>query len=269
MTGAIFKETLRRTWLQMFIWGVGFGLMGLLIIAMVPDATGLQAMMDLLDDFPPFLLRMAGVGDDLAYVGTPEGYIMVGFFGKVLLFFAVYPVLMGLRVTVNEENDGTMDMLLSLPVPRWQIIVEKFVAYFLSVIGVIAIFYVGLVIGNEISGIGLDMAAIGEASINIIPAMTFILALTTLIGAFIGDRRKAVIFAGSFVFASFMLDTAGATFKDSFLEALSFFSFFHYYDSIEVASNGTVWLNVIGLLIFSIGMIAAALWAFDRRDIAS
>lgn len=60
---------------------------------------------------------------------TPEGIVAVSFFGKFALLFTAYPVVMGMRVTSNEEDDGILDVLLSLPVARWQVILEKFAAH--------------------------------------------------------------------------------------------------------------------------------------------
>jgi ABC-2 type transport system permease protein len=91
---------------------------------------------------PPIILRAVGVGDDLNYFASPEGFVAVGFFGKTLLVLAAYPVVMGLRVTVNEEDSGTIDVLLSLPVARWRVILEKFLAYVVTLVVIVAVLYV-------------------------------------------------------------------------------------------------------------------------------
>ena len=128
MIGAVFKETLKRTWLQMFYWGIGLAAMGTLVVLFVPMFKSLD-LVKMMDSLPEFMTGMLGI-QDKAVLGTPEGIIAVGFFGKVGFFFAVYPAVMGMRVTTNEEADGIMDILLSLPIPRWQMILEKFKKFF-------------------------------------------------------------------------------------------------------------------------------------------
>ncbi len=267
MLGAVYKETLRQTWMQVLIWGAAFGALGILTIALVPDARGLAAMVELMESMPPFLVRMAGAGDDLAFMGTPEGFITVGFFGKALLFFAAYPVIMGLRVTINEEGNGTMDTLMSLPLLRWQMVLEKFTAYFTTLIMLVVLFLVCMIGGNALFDTGMSVEGLFNASIAIVPNMTFILAITTLAGAFIRERRQAVMVAVGFVIASFLVDTIGATAQGTILEQLRALSFFSYYDSTSVMQDGIVWAHVIVMFGLTALAIGASLWAFQRRDI--
>ena len=98
--------------------------MALLIVLMVP-LFDMQAMSALLESFPPVILAMVGVGDDLAVFTSNEGFVALGFFGKSALIFAVYPVVMGMRISANEEDEGTSDVLLSLPISRAQVMVEE------------------------------------------------------------------------------------------------------------------------------------------------
>ena len=41
---------------------------------------------------------------------------------------------MGMRVTANEEDSGILDVVLSLPVRRWQVMVEKIAAYLVTIV---------------------------------------------------------------------------------------------------------------------------------------
>ena len=138
MIGSVFLETLKTTWKQMVYWGVGLAAMALLVVIMVP-LFSMQDMRKLLESFPPVILAMIGVGGDLEIFATNEGFVAIGFFGKSALIFAVYPVVMGMRITANEEDSGTMDVLLSLPIDRARVIVEKFLAYGVTCIGVVVL----------------------------------------------------------------------------------------------------------------------------------
>ena len=117
MIGSVFLETWRQTWRQMLYWGLGLASLGLLVVLMVP-LFDMQDMKELLESFPPFVLALIGVGSNLEIFATNEGFVAVGFFGKSALIFAVYPVVMGMRITADDEDSGIMDVLLSLPVQR-------------------------------------------------------------------------------------------------------------------------------------------------------
>lgn len=267
MKGAIFKEILRQSWLQMLYWGGGLGLMGLFVVMIVPDAQGLQAMMDFFARLPPFLMQAVGVGDDITYLATPEGFITVGFFGKTLTMLAVYPIVMGLRVTVFEEDNGTMDMLLSLPIPRWQVLVEKFLAYTVTLIVIIALIFAGLWAGAQLVDYQLNVGRLALTTLNVLPSMLFILAFTIMIGAVIRGKKLAIGITAAFVMGSFMLDTIADMAMGSPAENIKWISFYNYYDSTSVMKSGIVWGNVGLLLAITVLMLGASLWLFQRRDV--
>lgn len=267
MFGIVFRDTLRHTSRLIAFIGGGLGFMGLFMVLILPDATGLQQMTDFFSTIPPIILAAAGVGDNLPLLATPEGFIAMGLFSKFLLFFAAYSVIIGLDVTANEEDEGTLDVVLSWPVPRWQIIAEKFAAYTVSILLITAPMFVGIWLGTYFTDITLNLGTMAQLVATLFPAMTLVLAFTVLIGAFIGRKRWVVFITTSFVIGSFMLQTVGAVAKGSIAENVRYISFFSYVDVGEVVAKGLSIANVAGLLAISIVMIIAAMWAFERRDI--
>lgn len=267
MNRAVFNETWRQTWLQAILWGIGLGAMGFLVVLMIPDAEGLKQMRDLIASLPPIMVRAIGVGDDLDFITTPEGFIAVGFFGKTLLILAAYPVIVGLRVTSVEEHNGTMDILLSFPLKRWQVVLQKFVAYTITAGIVIVWLFVGMLVGQVVTGLSLNMGRIAQTILNTLPCLAVILAFTTLIGAMINNRRLVIGISTIFVLGSFMLDTVGQLAKGTFAEELRALSFFRYYDSTGVMQHGLSVGNFLLLLAVAGLMVSASLVAFQRRDV--
>jgi ABC-2 type transport system permease protein len=240
--------------------------MAFLVVVMVPDVTALNQMVKFLETLPPFLLHAVGAGDDLTWVATPDGFIAVGFMGKALLLFAAYPVLMGLRVTAGEE-DGTLDVLLALPVPRWRVLVEKTLAYILTTVVIVVIMFGGLWLGTVISGVQVNLGAMAAAMVNVLPGTILVLAFTILIAAFNGSRRRVLLTAAAFVIVSFMLDTVGAMATGSWAESLRGISFFSYFDVPGVVRHGLIWGDIAVLLGAAALMFGLSLWRFQRRDV--
>ena len=266
MTGSVFLETLRQTWRQMLYWGLGLASLGLLVVLMVP-LFDMQDMKELLESFPPFILALIGIGSDLEIFATNEGFVAVGFFGKSALIFAVYPVVMGMRVTADDEDSGIMDVLLSLPVPRMQMVIEKFAAYALSIVGVVAMIYLGMTFGVAISGVELDMSRLTEVILYLIPVMIFVMAVTMCIAAFVRRRQVALGIVTAFVIASFMLQTIGALAEDTIAEPIGRISFFTYYNAANIMTDGFVWAHIIGLAGLSLVLLVFSLYRYERRDI--
>ena len=267
MIGSVFHETLKQTWKQMVYWGVGLAAMALLVVLMVP-LFDMQAMSALLESFPPVILAMVGVGDDLAVFTSNEGFVALGFFGKSALIFAVYPVVMGMRISANEEDEGTSDVLLSLPISRAQVMVEKFLAYAVSVVGVVVLIYLGLYAGVILGGVELDVALLAEVTFYLIPLMVFVMAATMLIAVLVRRRTVALGIVTAFVIISYMLQTIGAAAEGTVAESVGAISFLTYYNTGEILSQGFIWPHIAGFVGLSVIMLLAALYRYEQREIA-
>ena len=267
MIGSVFLETYKQTWKQMIYWGVGLAAMALLVILMLP-LFDMQQMKDLLASFPPIILAMIGVGQELEIFATNEGFVAVGFFGKSLLIFAVYPVVMGMRITANEEDSGTMDMLLSLPIQRARVVIEKFLAYGVSIIGVVLLIYFGMHLGVLIGGVELDVARLAEVTFYLIPLMLFVMAVTLLIGVVVRRRQVALGIITAYIIASYMLQTIGLAAEGTVAEPIGSVSFFTYYNAGDILTQGFIWPHIAGFVVLTAALLLASLHRYERRDIA-
>ena len=267
MIGSVFLETFKQTWKQMVYWGMGLAAMALLIVLMVP-LFDMQQMKELLASFPPIVLAMIGVGSELDIFATNEGFVAIGFFGKSALIFAVYPVVMGMRITANEEDSGIMDVVLSLPVERARVVVEKFLAYSVSIIGVVVLIYLGLHLGAVLGGIELDVARLAEVTFYLIPLMVFVMAVTMFIAVIVRRRQVALGIITAFVIVSYMLQTIGTAAEGTVAESVGSVSFLTYYNAGDILSQGFIWPHIAGYLLLAGVLLVASLYRYERRDIA-
>jgi ABC-2 type transport system permease protein len=266
MRGSIFIETFKQTWKQMVYWGLGLASMGLLVVIMVP-MFDMQQMRDLLRSLPPMMLAMIGIGKELELFATAEGFVAMGFFGKFALIFAVYPVVMGMRITANDEDEGIMDMVLSLPVQRMWVIIERFAAYTVSIIGVVVMIYIAMTFGVAISGVKLNMTELTNVIIMLVPVLTFVMAFTMLVATIVRRRQVALGIITAFVVASFMIQTLGAMAEDTFAEPIGWVSFFTYYNAGKILGDGLVLAHIAGLLTLSLVLVGLSINRFERRDV--
>ena len=222
MNGAVFTETLKQNWKQTIYWGIGLGAMVTIVVLMVPFFDGAE-FVKLVESLPPALMRAAGVGDDASILATTEGFIAVGFFGKLALIFAVFPIVMGLKVISNEEDDGIMDSVLSLPIDRKQLIVEKFLAFMVMNAVVVVMIFIGLWIGVQAVSVDVEvnMQPLTDMVIQLMPILSFLLAVTIFVGALIPNRTLALGILTAFVVASFMIQTVGSMVEGGLGEAIT------------------------------------------------
>jgi ABC-2 type transport system permease protein len=267
MTGAVFKNTLKRNWRSMLSWGIGLGLIGYLQVALLPNTDSLQQMANLMETLPPVLLQAIG-GADVAAIATPEGYLSFRYFGLMVIVFAVYAINAGLNVTATEEDKGILDVVLSQPLPRWRLVIEKFLAYALLIVGIIVISFLGLWLGVvSAPAFSIDTIKLLQGSVNFLPSTLLVLAATMLIAALTRRRGTAATLATMFLVGSYFLDFLGRTVSETIINSLSVFSFFTYYDGGNVMQHGLNWGNVVLLVGTTALLTACAVWAFQRRDI--
>ncbi|HVU14851.1 MAG TPA: ABC transporter permease subunit [Phototrophicaceae bacterium] len=267
MTGVVLLNTLRRNWRQAIYWGISIGILGYYVIVLVPNMDTLKQYEDLVAKMPPLMLKAFGLSD-AAQMATPAGFLGFGFFSYMLLVLATYAVLAGLSITSSEEDRGILDVLLSLPIPRWRIIIERLIAYTLILIVMLVITFAGLWIGAATTpGLNLDLGRLLAATVNMLPATLLVLAFTALAGAVARTRTLAIGVATVFVVASYFIDFLGAAASGTFFDSLRVISFYSWYNGGQIMFTGLEAGRVLLLLAVALICALGSLWFFQRRDI--
>ncbi len=266
MAGVIFQDTLKHNWRGALYWGIGIGLLGFYLFVVIPDIEALKQYAGLIEALPPAMMQFFGVGSAAA-IATPEGFLSFGFFGYALLIMAVYTVMAGLEVTANEEEEGIMDVMLSLPVPRWRLVIEKLGCHLLLTTVVVALGLVGLLIGMSLSALEVDVLKLVWGSLNMLPSLWLMTIITAFISAIIRRRSTTTAIAAAFVIASYFINFIGQMAPKTLAETVSYLSFFRYYDAEGVMMDGLNLGNMGLLLGAGVLLVLGALWAFERRDI--
>lgn len=251
----------------MLVWAIGIGLISAMQILILPDVDLLKQFAAIVETMPPFMLN-ALAGGDGAFLATPEGYLAARFYSLALLIFAVYALLAGLNVTSNEEDRGILDMVLSLPIPRWRLVLERLAAYALLLVGMVLITFGMIWTSLQLTPVlEIDTGRIFASTINILPGALLVLAFTALVGALMRSRGMAVALAVIFVIGSFFINFIAAMASTSLMATLKALSFYTYYDSTNVMKSGlqpgSIALLLAAAAVFTVG----AIWSFERRDI--
>jgi ABC-2 type transport system permease protein len=228
----------------------------------------MKATAEAISKMPPIVLQLVG-GGDITFLASPAGYLNNQYFAIILVIFGVYAIIAGLNITANEEDKGILDVLLSLPVPRWRVIVEKFLAYSVLASGVIVISTIILYLSVQITpSVNIPTPKLLEASFSILPGTLIVLAFTTFVATLVRRRNQAATIAVVFLIGSWFIDIIGRTVTTSFLNTARVVSFYAYYDTASVLQHGLSMRNIAVPLAATVVLMVGALWAFQRRNIA-
>lgn len=270
MTGAIFTEQLKQSWRQMLYYGIGLAFLAFYMFAMNQDSSLAESYGELLGAMPPAMLEMLGVGDIAEGVLTPEGFIAFGalLYGNIIM--VVFAVAGGLNIIASEEDSGSIDVLLALPIPRWQVIIEKYLAYSILILGVAFIQYAGFLAGRMVTPVEVvvDMNKLLMGVINEIPAGLSVMAITVFFTSIFSRKAISTGVASGFMLVSYVLFTMGNLLtEDSAGKIIGNFSIWTYFDSQMVMRDGLQVANVGLLLGLAIAFLALSVFAFERRDV--
>ncbi len=269
MAWITFTETLRRGWVSAIYWGIGLAVWAVTMVLFFQDIETLEAYGAILDSMPPALLSAFGIEGAETFT-TPEGILGYGYFFYAILILAVYAVLAGLGVSAGDEDSGILDMVLSQPLPRWRLMVEKTLAFGVLIGFIVLIATVALAVAMPISTLAaeLSLSRVLAASVAMVIIGVMVLSVTVFLGALLRRRARAAAAAGTFVAASFMLDSVGAAIGGDIETLFSALSFFDAYSGTTILVHGVNWGAMLLIAGVSVALMAAALWRFDRRDLA-
>ena len=182
-------------------------------------------------------------------------------FGIALLLLAGYAVVQVSRWS-TQDQEGRVELLLSAPISRMRIVVERALEFAVASALIVAGGYIGLVAKAPSSGLNLDPGHLLTASALLWP---FALAFGGL-GVAVASRwpRIAVPFLSTFAAVEYFLGDLAPLFK--FPDWVANLSVFHLYGNPVV--GGFSWTPALSMtLVFLVGF-AAALVLVRQRDVA-
>jgi ABC-2 type transport system permease protein len=258
----VYLKTLREFRVGIFGWGIGTGLLIYIVLASFPSlVTTAQARASLVALAQSFNWLSAPIAVD-----TPGGYATFKYGGTILLI-GIWALSTGSRVLRGEEEQGRLDVLLSVPESRLRLAIEKLAAIWTALLAmgllIALITYVG---GTR----ALAGYAFGEASLfalNIVLTCAVFAGLALFISQFTQERGTAAGLTGALFVLAILLDMVHRVIKDT--EWISQLSPVYYYNLNKPLVPG--WsVNLLGygvLLGSAIVLSAAAVYLFVRRDV--
>jgi ABC-type transport system involved in multi-copper enzyme maturation permease subunit len=231
-----------------------------------------------LEDFSAQLLQLrffrtmvqALLGSDLGQVIGPDSVVAIAWVHPVVLALSwTLAVALATRSPAGEVDRGTVDVLLGLPVSRWQVHAAE--GAFLGLAG-LAMTVLGL-LGHRLGLLGLAPADRPGTAVLLAIACNFYclyLAVAGLACAFsaASDRRgRAVAAVFAVLLASFLLNFLAVFWAPA--KTIAFLSLLEYYRPLQVLREGASLADMAVLLgIAAVAWTAAGAW-FARRDICT
>ena len=245
-------------------WGIAVAAVVLMYSSFFPSieesAADLQAY---LDNLPEAIRNLVAAED----YSSPVGYLQAEFFNTMgPLLVLIFAIGSGARAIAGEEEAGTLDLLLSTPVLRRQVLATKALAIAVAatVLGAVAAIVVGVV--GPLFDLSVPLGDVVTACVMLALLGIAFGAIAFAVGAATGHRVIANAVAGSLAVVSLILNALGPTVD--WLRPLRPLSPFRWYQEPGPLEAGFHAPNVAVLVGIVIVGYAVAFVTFDRRDLA-
>jgi len=260
----VLLKTLRDQRRALMWWSIGIAAMVLFTVPFYPSLRDQAESLNKYMEEMPEALRAIFIGQ-VEDITSPEGFLNSQIFVFMApLLFSILAVGAGARAIAGEERAGTLDLLLSTPVPRRRVVVHTFAAM------VVAVFVVGLVLWGSlaVSGAIWDVgvpASRTAAAVGTVVLLGLVFgSLALAIGSATGSRGSAIGVAAAVGIAAYLVNSL-APVVDLF-DDLKVVSPFNYY-GLPLARGFDV-ADAVVLVSASLVLLAAAVVGFEGRDLA-
>lgn len=165
-------------------------------------------------------------------------------------------------------ENGTMEMLLSLPVRRTNLIlriwtISIIIIFFLVILALTGIFSGVMIFDNINSEFTEKVLRIG---INLFFLMMVFLSFSLMISTFMRESGKAVSISAITILVFYFIDILSSLWKP--IEFFRPFNIFYYYQPQKLlVGQRTLTDNLPVLIILSFIFLLISLWQFKKRDI--
>lgn len=241
-------------------WGVPLGLWSAFVVAIYPSIEA--ALTKAVRNYPQALKEAFGIGT----LTTVEQYLHAEMLSLIVPlvvgYLAVRSIASGLS---GAAESGRLDVVLSAPVTRWQLVAAGFAATAIELALVLAFALALAMIGSLLSGAGLRFGPALAGYANCWPLGLMFAGLGIVVTGW--SLRTSVVtgaVAGVLV-AMYVIDVVGRL--DPSLDWIRYVSVFRYYGN--AIDTGIDPLSFFGVTVVAVGLATLGAVLFERRDLAA
>ncbi len=265
MMPVIFGKTLGDRRRAVVGYGLGLVALALWLGVLFPVMRESDGFVEFMDNLPSGMLSAFGI--DSATFLSAAGFLSSYLYSLFAPLFILFFVIGGMAAEIPaEERDGHMDMLLSSPVSRTRVFLEKAGGVVGAALVLVVVLSAALLVANPIFELSLTVAGVLSSGLSLWLLGVLFGAVTLVTGAFTGRGVVAGGVAGALAFLAWF----SHGFSDLYpvLRSIDAASPFTWYQEplplVEGVGTGQVWLAVTAAV-----LVAVALLLFRRRDIAT
>jgi ABC-2 type transport system permease protein len=213
-------------------------------------------------ELPEAMKGFLGEATDLS---SPEGFLTAEYFSWIPLLLVTLAIVGGSAAFAGEEGAGTMDLLLSQPIRRWELAIAKAAALAVSITIAALSGLIGFAIGILFVDIEITFGRLTEAVIYMLPLAWAFAGVALLASAALSSRAAAAMTVTGYLVLTYFIQVLGGV--NPVMQDIRRISPFYWTDASRVLLNGFDWLRAGIFVLIALAAFGLATWMFERRDI--
>lgn len=263
MLGNTFIKSLRDLRRPMLWWSLGLVSYALVIILIYPSYRDGPQLDELFGDEDSILRAFAGNVEEF---NSPEGFLtaqMLSFTFPML--FIVFGLWLGTSWLAGEERRGALEVLLSYPVRRTTILLEKFAAIVAASAILCVITLIGAAAGIFVIDMDISLLKVAQAYGGLVMLGSTFAALALFVSAWTGKTGASIGVGGAVGVFAYVANSF-APLVDA-IEWARYLSPIYYFVGADPLTNGLDPVHAAVLIAASAVLVALASYLFERRDL--
>ena len=215
--------------------------------------------------YPSDIGKVFGI-ENMSDIASAPGWLNAEMYSFMLpICFIIFAIFAGANSIASEEENRTIEILLSEPLSRGSLFLQKYLVFMLNMFFMTSIICLSVYIPSLIIDMEISIYGIFAATFNVTLISALLGTGSFTIAALYGRRRISLIIPIMISLISYILNIA-SKFIDN-VTSINRLSIFRYYDIPYAFENG---VNAQVTLAFSAMMLALVLVgyiSFVRRDL--
>jgi ABC-2 type transport system permease protein len=215
----------------------------------------------------------SGIAEGFSFFrGAEDMASYVGFLNMELyqiFWIMILGIILGFlsgSIIAKEIEGKTIDLLMSNPVSKKQIIFEKFLGLtpmilIINIATMLTVFAITIVINEELNFVNVALAHIAS-----IPYFLSIISIGILVSVIVNEKMKASIIMIAIIVGMFIFESVSNMVPE--YESIGIISLTHYYNPLDALKYGNIDIaGLIILLVVTVWSLIIAMIYFEYNDI--
>ena len=260
MFSNVFTKTLfEKRWMMLW-WTLSSVALTIFIVIFFPTLK--ESFGQAMQDIPESMRSLIGDASDYQHLG---GYLTIQVFQQMIFLTVTLGVIVCTGLLGGDENEGTLQTLLSYPISRTKVYLHKLAASAV-IVGIVTFgFFIGSWAGALIIDEYVNLWQLFQAT-----WMTWLVSMAvSLLGfalaAILGKRALAASIAGAYAFGMYVVTSLVETVKT--LRPVDYLSPFHYFNHPSPLKAAFDFGDMFVMLAACVVLIFLGYLVFVHRDV--